>query len=78
MGLLETIEGVQFIHIRALQPVSKEGEKVYKEETLLKAESKQLVFSLSAKYNPDVYLLKLMLDTETFFSSPLLATCLAA
>ena len=49
LGLLETIEGVQFIHIRALQPVSKEGEKVYKEETLLKAESKQLVFSLSAK-----------------------------
>ena len=78
MGLLEAIEGVQFIYIGALQPVSKEGEKVYKEETLLKAESKQLVFSLSAKYNPDVYLLKLMLDTETFFSSPLLATCLAA
>ena len=74
LRLLEAVEGVEFINIRPLQPVTEQGEEVHEEKTLLKAGKKELSLF------PDGmrYLLKLMLETETFFSSPLLATCLAA
>ena len=77
MRFLETIESIELVDIGTLQPVTQQGKEVDKEETLLETKTKTNLMMMILLQTILTNLLKLMLDTLVFFSSPFLATCLA-